>query len=438
MATARPPIRRPAAAPAARPAARPAPASAAPRRASGGAPSPITSSGYRGAAGLQKMQEEQERGDAMREMRRQSIGSPFRFFCMPGETRQFVIVDEAPDFFRSEHNLKNPRTGRYDIYCACIEEHANCPVCANTERPAYFGMFFTIIDLTPYTKADGTEVPWSKKLLCVKSQQQKKYVRMYERMKAQGLTMRGAVIEVTRDGEKDAASGDPEWTGTHYDEEGLAEFYDSYVDQQNKTHEIYGGVVFDYDALFPMPTEEMLLAIVRGKAGTGSTAGDNNAIERGDNWENRPAAGAAPVVRRPARGPAPPPARPAPPAARPATVAPRRLAPARPAAPAPEPEPEQFEDVPDGGEETEYVDENGNPCDADGNPLPEYEEAAEEVVEEPVAPARVAPRQQAPVRPAPPQRSAGSAPARPLPARDVPPARGAPATMAERRAQLRR
>ena len=48
------------------------------------------------------MLEEQERGDALREARRNEVGMPYRFFCPVGETREFIIVDEAHRIFMRE------------------------------------------------------------------------------------------------------------------------------------------------------------------------------------------------------------------------------------------------------------------------------------------------------------------------------------------------
>lgn len=234
---------------------------------------PARSSGYRGSAGMKKMEEEQERAEAAREANKNMMGAPFRFFCPVGESREIVIVDEAPDFFRYEHNLKNTRSGRWDIFTACINENANCPVCKNAERPAYFAMYLTIIDLTPYTTRDGDEVPWSKKLLVVKSAQQKKLVRLYERHKS----MRGMILQMTRDGEKDASIGNDIEFVEFMSEDDLETYESEYKDQNGKVHEVIGSEIYDYDELFPEPTEQALRAIVGGKAEPGSRDDNDDA-----------------------------------------------------------------------------------------------------------------------------------------------------------------
>lgn len=275
------------------------------------APAAPRSSGYTGAQGYAKMQEEAERQEARREAREAMSEMPFRFYCPVGETREICIIDAEPAFWRYEHNLKNPDTGHYDIYTACINEHANCPVCAKSERPAYFAMLLTIIDLTPYENRNGEEVPWSKKLLCVKPAQQKKIMRLFE----QHGTLRGMVLEMTRDGEKDASIGNDIVFVEFFDEDLLAQYETTYLDKKDKEHEVIGHEPFDYDALFPLPTEEQLRAIVGGRAEPGSRSHDRAALRgnprgrggrdtgAGDDWDR----GSAPTTRRapPGRGAAP-------------------------------------------------------------------------------------------------------------------------------------
>jgi hypothetical protein len=317
MATARP-TRTAAAPPARTPVARAVSAATRPAARGPAARGPARapqSSGYTGAAGLAKMQEAEEEAKALAEARKQLAGSPFRFYCQPGEVREVVVVDMWLEevFFRHEHNLKNPRSGKWDIYCACIRDHANCPVCDNTDRGSYFAMYLTVIDLTPFETRDGEQVMWSKKLLVVKQQQHKKFVRLEARAKSEGLEagMRGMVLTMTRDTDKDAAIGNEiEWNNEVISEEDLQTYVTTYRDQQGKDHEVLGYEPFDYNALFPLPTEQQLRSLVGGRAGPGTRDGDDSAIgrsrsgrpaPRGDDWEGQ-GGGAAPVVRRPARG----------------------------------------------------------------------------------------------------------------------------------------
>lgn len=231
---------------------------------------------YRGAAGLRRMQEEQERAEARREANKNRVREPFRFFCSVGETREIVIVDDAPDFFRYEHQLKDARTKRWSLFTPCVEATANCPVCAASDRPSYYAMYLTIIDLTPYTNGDGEEVEWSKKLLVVKPAQQKKIARLFEKHG----TLRGMRLEMTRDGEKDASIGsDIEFIEFMEDDE-LAEFVTEYTDKENKTHEIIGDEPYDYEEIFPEMTEKQLRAIVGGAAPIGNREDDDRELGR--------------------------------------------------------------------------------------------------------------------------------------------------------------
>lgn len=260
------------------------------------AAAPVGSGGYRGAAGLAKMREEEKNAEARKEASQQMAGMPFRFFCPVGETREITIIDDGADlFFRYEHNLKDKRSGKWNIFTACINENANCPVCKVAERDSYFAMFLTVIDHTPYVNKDNEEVPWSKKLLVVKSAQQKKIMRIYER---EG-TLRGVTLAMTRDGDKDAAIGNDIELVEILDEDALLEFETTYTDNKGKEHDVIGHEVFDYDELFPAPTEESLRAIAGGKAEPGSRDSDREALggsrravrgSGGDGWDDeRPA-----------------------------------------------------------------------------------------------------------------------------------------------------
>lgn len=251
-----------------------------------------TSSGYRGAEGLRRMREEEQAATARREAAKMNSSMPFRFYCPVGESREIVVIDDNLQdvFFRFEHNLKNRRSGKWDIFCACVAENANCPVCREAERPAYFAMYLTVIDLTPYENKDGIEVPWSKKLLVVKTAQQKKITRLAERYG----TLRGMVLQMTRDGEKDASIGNDIEYIEHMSEDDLLAYETSYEYEDSsgakKVKEIIGHEAFDYDELFPMPTEQQLRAIVGGSPEPGSREEERSVRGRGrsdggDGWD---------------------------------------------------------------------------------------------------------------------------------------------------------
>lgn len=248
------------------------------------APAPVKS-GFRGADGLRKMEEEQVRQEADREARKAKGHTPFRFWTPVGQTRQLIIIDEAPDFFRYEHALKDRKSGRFDNFLPCINEDANCPICGTTDKGSYFAMYLTVIDLEGYEDRDGNWVEWSKKLLVVKPMQQKKIARLYER---EG-TLRGMVLDMTRDSDKDAGiGGDIEFVGWAEEEE-LHDYYTTYVDKDKVKHEVIGDEVFDYDSLFPDMTEKQLAAIagVDLSDSVGNRRGDNRSTGRGSSRGGR-------------------------------------------------------------------------------------------------------------------------------------------------------
>ncbi len=249
------------------------------------APTQTVRSTYSGAEGLRKAQEVEERDAARREAQQLNQGQPFRFYCPPRESREIIVIDDKPDFFRFEHNMKNPRTNKWDIFCACINENANCPACKVLDRPSYYALFLTVIDLTPYETKDGVNVPWSKKLLVAKTQQYKKIVRLYERHG----TLRGMLLQVTRDSEKDANIGNDIEFVEFVPESDLEQYVDEYTDKKGKTHEILGFEPYDYFKLFPDPTEQQIRAVVGARPEPGSRdEEDEENIGKGkdDGWKS--------------------------------------------------------------------------------------------------------------------------------------------------------
>ncbi len=252
------------------------------------------------------MQEEMAKSEAQREASRSQIGMPFRFFCGVNETKQIVIVDERPSFSRHEHCLQDKRSNKWNVFVPCVDENCNCPVCKVSERPSYFAMYLTIIDLSPYINSNDEEVEFSKKLLVVKPMQQKKIMKYWERHG----TLRGMILEMSRDSKKDAGIGDPEFVEFMGEEE-LETYVSYYVDQENVEHETLCFEPYDYEALFPPMTEDQLATLVGGGGrSNGARGADDRALGRGrgrdddgggdgDAW-----AGAAPRRVASRRGPA--------------------------------------------------------------------------------------------------------------------------------------
>ena len=249
-----------------------------------------------GEEGRRRILEEADRREAEREANKSLVYTPFRFFLRPGETTQIIIVDEAPNFFRYEHDLQNKRDGRWDLHVPCIAEYANCPACVSSGKQGQYRMYLTIIDLTEFTGKNGTRT-WSKKLYVAPASVQKKIMRIFER---EG-TLRGAVIEVSRDGDKDPRAGNDLQLQEFAPEEELAGYVETYETKDGEEMETIGGEVYNYDELFPDLSEEQLEVIVGTKADISSSRYESSRI--GGNSSRMPARTPARAsARAPARG----------------------------------------------------------------------------------------------------------------------------------------
>lgn len=253
-----------------------------------------TRSNYRGGAGMRRMEEEFVKQEAAKEARKNQTNEPFRFFCKVGETREIVIIDDEPDFFRSEHALMNPASKRYNLFTPCIDENANCPVCAISEKPAYFAMYLTVIDLTPYENKDGDVVDWSKKMLVVKPAQQKKIARLLEKHK----TLRGMVLTMTRDDDKSAAIGNDIEFIEFMSEDELEDYVTEYTDKEKKVHEVIGNEVFNYEEIYPELTEKQLTAMAGGKPVRDDEPTSSRSSRRSSSRDEEPARTARSASRR--------------------------------------------------------------------------------------------------------------------------------------------
>lgn len=250
---------------------RPAPRAAA-RGSSTGAARP--SAFIRGNQGRSRTDEELQHAKDKQEQRRAQANKPFRLYVPVGETRQFIVCDDAPDFFLYEHALKDAegRWGR--LFSGCIKEFATCPVCRVAERESYYAMALTVVDLTPFDTRDGDTVDFSRKLLIVKPQQQKKFLRFYQK---EG-TLRGALFATTRDGDKDATIGNDIEFLEFVSEDEMATYVRSWKDREGKKHTEVCSEPFVYEEVFDEPTEESLLALVGGDPVPGSRAANEREL----------------------------------------------------------------------------------------------------------------------------------------------------------------
>lgn len=224
---------------------------------------------YRGAAGRERVEKELEEQKRRQEQRKAQQGQPFRFWMGEGEQREVVICDEAPDFFMYEHNLKDKKTNRWNIHCGCVKEHDNCPACEEVGDSSY-NMYLTVIDFKEFEDSRGNTHEFSRKLFVVKSGQQKKFLRKFEK---EG-TLRGAVFTLSRDTKKDPVIGNDIEFEELMDEEELLTYEREYQDKDGKTHVEKCHEPFDYEELFPEPDVDDILALVGGEPSPGSRASD--------------------------------------------------------------------------------------------------------------------------------------------------------------------
>ncbi len=215
----------PVAAPAAQPAAAPAP---------GVAP--------QAGAGLVKYGADAEaarvREAQRQEQRRERRNKPFRYKCYMGagtgidtKTGQpippgnYIILDsdiaQCPVFY--EHMLADPdNEGRHTLPVMCVKEIDNCPVCQTDDRDSSFVMVMSVLDInTRKNRRTGELIPWTKKLLAVKSGQQEWFKRQAQRTG----NLRGLHVVSFRDtNQMSAAIGQPE-VQTQYTEEQLVQAF---------------------------------------------------------------------------------------------------------------------------------------------------------------------------------------------------------------------
>lgn len=224
-----------------------------------------------GAAAVETAQREVAQQREHQERRAAGLLMPFRFWMGVGETAEYVVLDAqlGPCFY--EHQLQNPRNGRYEIHEGCPKEWEPCPLCDST-KDSYYVMMLTVVDLRGYTKKDNTHVPYSRKLLPVKAQQQGFFIRQLERHG----TLRGLHILGSRDAQQSPQIGNPEFVALHTEAEIIASFgHPPVMDSQNPQRVLKQQNAdcfpFPYGMLFKKPSAADLRARYGGTAPAGST-----------------------------------------------------------------------------------------------------------------------------------------------------------------------
>ena len=283
---------------------------------------------HRGAAADQTRAQE----EARQAERRERGYAPFRYWLAapkdgkPGQQGDIIILDNdvGPCFY--EHAIPGPNNDwSKTTHELCPKEYDSCPLCARSGTgESYYVMFLSVIDMRPYTKRNGEIIPFSRKLLAIKTSSQAFFARLKERHG----NLRGAHLLMVRDNSNSASIGTPEYIEHVTEEQILQNFAHAEVKAQD------GRVVkqanadcypFQYDGeggIFRQPSGEALRQKYGGVAPAGSAA------EVASEWGANDPAAVAPAPAPVAAAPAPAPAAPVPQAVAPAPQA---------AAPAPAP-----------------------------------------------------------------------------------------------------
>lgn len=204
-----------------------------------------------------------------KEQRQADRNQPFWFYVPVGETKQGIILDDAPDFFLYMHTMRDPVTGKWGKHVVCPKEYDHCPICTSQGESDYI-MFLTVLDLSSYEDKNGNVVEFSRKLLPVKLSQQKKFMRALD---SHDGSLRGLVVTFTRDGQMDAAIGNDIEFGERASEEELMEdYWREWTDRENKHHEENCGEPYVYTEIFVELSAEELADLAGSDPVPGSRA----------------------------------------------------------------------------------------------------------------------------------------------------------------------
>jgi hypothetical protein len=196
-------------------------------------------------------------------------------------------VQLGPFFY--EHQMKNPRTQKFDTYESCPKEWEVCPIC-ESDKESYYVMMLSVVDMRPFTKSDGTQIRFSRKLLPVKAAQHGFFMRQFDRAQ----TLRGMHLLMTRDSQQALSIGNPEFVEMVDEAALLAEFGGpEQKDQQGNVIKAMNAdcFPFNYGQLFHKPSAEDLRVRYGGTAPAGSAQHYNQQFPA--------TAGGAPAARAP-------------------------------------------------------------------------------------------------------------------------------------------
>lgn len=279
-----------------------APAADAPRRSRRGAtaaPAAEDNGNWlkRGSEGMSQSAVEREEARRRAEERRSTSAN--RFWLGKGESCSIIVLDATPDdlVFMHEHNLTDSE-GRPNIYEPCVKEFSECVLCQGYGQPegkptySYYGMYLSVIDTRPFVTRDQEEVPFDRKLMCIKQNQHEQFFELFQRAMNEHGTIRGMEIILTRPEEgrsSNLGNIDVGEDGLDYvlltEEDLLADFgHDAVLNTAGEVIMPENGKLepFDYTKLFPRPDPDEL----RKKYGAPAMPGSSSDTD--DGWGQPP------------------------------------------------------------------------------------------------------------------------------------------------------
>lgn len=220
---------------------------------------------YRGAEAEAQRTAELQR----QQHRREQAWMPFRLWLPVGTQGRIIILDNdlGPCFF--EHNLQDPATGKRTIWEFCPKDYGHCPLCQRFGE-SYYVMFLSVLDIRSYTNRQGQTVPWSRKLMAVKAQQQSFYARLHESQDG----LRGVHLRLFRDAQMSPAIGAPELHCKHTEQD-IIDFAGGPAQTSTDGKVLKPANAdcypYNYDELFHRPDPDDLMRRYGGTPPVGST-----------------------------------------------------------------------------------------------------------------------------------------------------------------------
>lgn len=248
----------------------------------------------RGSDAMQALKQEQAKAEANRAAG-QNRG-PLRFYVGKDarggySEHELIFLDDdltqAP--FAYEHTIAGPGNDWSKARSfVCVDEYDDCALCRAAEQglgeeftPARYGMYATVLDMTPYTVRKGQRagevIEYSRKLMVIPHQQAGQFLKMAELCKSQNGTTRGMTVVVTKTQQTDARCGIPQMldNGMLFDftpEDELDEYANEEVRRDNKVVKAEGEDIepLEYDKLLAPLDQKAIRALFNIPAPPGS------------------------------------------------------------------------------------------------------------------------------------------------------------------------